>query len=135
MQHSICPPHGQQRAGAIERLDFDPAKTACPGSRSGPSRRAQHQRTIRRRQVQAHDAAHLFAEERIAVQLEGFRAMRRERKGAPNAADSGLAQTAGPSWVGGGPVRGRFRPALEGARQHLLDVPAVQLACGVWARS
>src|SRR6266567_1267479 len=108
--------HGQQRRGAVERLDLALLV------------HAEHQRAVRRSEIQAHNVAHLVDEQRVAAELEGLGAMRREREGPPDAADGRLAESAGLGHVARGPVRGRFRLALERARQHLLDLLVAQLA-------
>src|SRR6266702_3448309 len=89
--------HGQQRCGAVERLDLALLV------------HAEHQRAVRRSEVQAYDVADLFDEQRIAAEVR-------------------LAESAGLGHVARGPVRGRFRLALERTRQHLLDLLVAQLA-------
>jgi hypothetical protein len=64
-------PHRQQRLPPIQRLDLRFFI------------HAQHQRPIRRVQIQAHNVADLFDEQRIAGQLKRLAAMRLQRKGPP----------------------------------------------------
>ena len=110
--------HGQQRSGAVERLNL------------ALFVHAQDQRAFGRVQVKAHDVAHLVDKQRVARQLECLRPLRRQRKGAPDAMNAGAAE----SGLGGhgarGPVRGVVRPRLQRQRQDTLDVLVAQLARG-----
>src|ERR1700733_1711495 len=95
---------------------------------------AYNQGAVGRVQIKPHDVAHLVDEEWIAAELEGRGAMRREREGAPDAADLRLAESGGLGHVARRPVRGTFRPALQRAGQHLLHLPVAQLARSSWER-
>src|SRR3982075_1664176 len=75
--------HGQQLRGTIEGLDLTLLV------------HAQHQRTVRRIEIQAHDVAHLVEEQRVAAELERLRAMGCERKGPPDATDRRLTESTG----------------------------------------
>ena len=55
--------HGQQRRGTIQRLYLALLV------------HTQHQRTVRRREIEADDVAYLVDEQRIAAELEGRRAL------------------------------------------------------------
>ena len=79
-------PHRQQRLRAIQRLDLRLLVDT------------QHQRPVRRVQVQADDVAHLLDEQRILGELERLAAVRLQREGAPDAADVvGSARSSPPS--------------------------------------
>jgi hypothetical protein len=66
----VAEAHGQQRLGAIERLNLRLLIDA------------QHQGTLRRGHVEPDDVADLFDEQRIFRQLEGADAVRLEGEGA-----------------------------------------------------
>ena len=55
---------------------------------------AEHQRALRRRQIEAYDVADLVHEVRIARQLEGLRAVRLQAEGAPDAPDRRVRKAA-----------------------------------------
>ena len=55
---------------------------------------AEHQRAVRRRQIEADDVAHLVHEVRIAGELEGLRAVRPQAEGAPDAPDRRVREAA-----------------------------------------
>ena len=72
--------HGQDRRTAVQRLNL----TFLVDT--------QHERPIRRREIEPHDVPHLVDEEGIARQFEGLGAMRLQPEGSPNAADRGMTQ-------------------------------------------
>ncbi len=109
-------PQGQQRLGAIQRLDlrlFIDAK---------------HQCTIRRVEIEADDFPHLLDEQRIGGQLEGFAAMRLERERSPDAMHRRDRQTRGPRHRARAPVRRGARHRLQGGRHHLGNLVVADLA-------
>ncbi len=114
--------HGQQRRGAIQRLYL------------ALFIHAQDQRAIWRRKIEANDVAHLLDEQRIAAEPEGLTAVRSERKGAPDAAYRGLAESTSLGHVARGPVRCRLRLSLQRPPQHLLDLTVAELARGSGTR-
>jgi hypothetical protein len=92
--------HGQQRRGAIQRLDLRFLIDA------------QHQPVVRRVEIEADDIAHRVNEEGIGRQLEGFAAVRLQRKRPPDAMygrDRQRART---------PVSGGSRHRLQCRRHH-----------------
>src|SRR5262245_24833242 len=72
--------HRQQWLRAIQRLDL----RLLIGT--------QHEGAVRRIQVEPDDIAHLLHKERVLRKLEGFRPMRLQAEGAPDATDRALAQ-------------------------------------------
>jgi hypothetical protein len=100
----------QQRLGAVQRLDLRLLV------------HTQHHGMGGRRQVQAHDVAHLVDEQRIGGQLEGLGAMRLQAKGPPDAQHGRLVQTAGLGHQPRAPVRGFLGSPLQRHRQHLFDL-------------
>ena len=56
----------------------------------------EHQRAVRRRQIEAYDVADLVHEVRIAGELEGLRAVRLQAEGAPDAPDRRVRKAAFP---------------------------------------
>jgi hypothetical protein len=73
----LAGPHRQQLLGAVERLDL------------GFLVHTQHQRPVRRAQVEPDDVAHLLDEQRIVRQLEGLAPVRLQAEGPPDAVDGG----------------------------------------------
>src|SRR3989441_6751741 len=69
-------PHGQQRLRAIQRLDL------------GFLVDAQHERLIRRIEVEPHDVPHLVDEQRVLRQLERLHPVRAQAERAPDATRS-----------------------------------------------
>ena len=102
--------HGQQRTGAVQRLDL------------GLFVHAQHQRPARRTQIEPHDVAHLLDEERVRLQLEALGAVRLQSGGTPDTADGFVTRAAalghGPgTQMGSVPTRG-----LRRQRDHTLHI-------------
>jgi hypothetical protein len=89
---------------------------------------AQDQRAFRRVHVKTHDVAYLVDEERILGELEGLRAMRGQRKGAPDTADRGLVDACGLDHRARGPMGGGGRFGLEREGQGPFDLGAGDLA-------
>ena len=77
-------PQGQQRLGAVERLDLRLLVDA------------QNHRALRRMEIEAYDIAHLLDEQGIAGQLEGLDTVRLEGEGLPDATDRCRAEPARP---------------------------------------
>src|SRR6266536_2651650 len=65
-------PQGQQRLGAVQRLNLALLV------------HAEDQSVIRRVHIQAHDIAHFLEEQRVRREFEVLGAMRLQTKGAPN---------------------------------------------------
>src|SRR5215813_6012479 len=95
----LGPAHRQQWLRAIQRLDL----RLLIGT--------QHEGAVRRIQVEPDDIAHLLHKERVLRKLEGFRPMRLQAEGAPDATDRALAQPAAGCHRPGTPVRGVARLA------------------------
>ena len=74
--------HRQDRLCTVERLDLALLVDA------------EHQRAVRRREIQAYDVADLVHEVRIAGELEGLRAVRLQAEGAPDAPDRRVRKAA-----------------------------------------
>ena len=68
----LARPHGQHRLGAVERLDLALLVDA------------EHQRAVRRVEIEADDVAHLVDELRVARQLEALDPVRLQAEGAPD---------------------------------------------------
>jgi len=108
--------HGQKRCGAVQRLNL------------ALFVHAQNQGAVGRVEVEADDVADFVDEQRVSAQLKGCAAMGLERKGAPDTADAALAQSSHLGQRAGGPVRGRWRLAFQGARQHAFHRGVAQAA-------
>ena len=93
--------HRQDRLAAVERLDLALLVDA------------EHQRAVRRRQIQAYDVADLVHEVRIARQLEGLRAVRLQAEGAPDAPDRRVRKAALPGHRAQRPMGGVRRRRAE----------------------
>ena len=74
--------HRQDRLCTVERLDLALLVDA------------EHQRAVRRREIQAYDVADLVHEVRIAGELERLRAVRLQAEGAPDAPDRRVRKAA-----------------------------------------
>jgi hypothetical protein len=70
----LARPQRQERLRAVQRLHLALLV------------HAQHQRTIRRHEVETHDVADLLSEQRVGRELERLRAVRLQAKGAPDPA-------------------------------------------------
>jgi hypothetical protein len=108
--------HRQQRLTAVQRLNL------------GFLVHAQHQRPIRRMEVQTHDVAHLFNEQRILGELEALDPVRLQPKSPPDTADRALTK---PTALGHGtraPVRCISRRALQGKPYHTFNLRVTDLA-------
>jgi hypothetical protein len=101
--------HRQDRLRAIERLDL------------AFLIHAQHQRPIRRVQVQPDDVAHLVDEQRIGGELEGLGAVRLQTERTPNAHHRRLRQPARLGHRPTAPVRRVARLLVQGLGDHALD--------------
>ena len=100
---------GQQRAGAIERLHLTFFVDA------------EHDRVVRRIEVQAHDIAHLLDKLRVGRQLEGLDPMRLQPKGPPDARDRRFREAQGVAQASGAPLGPRRRRRLQRAGNDLHD--------------
>ena len=93
----------------------------APGSGSFVD--TEHQRAVRRRQIEAYDVADLVHEERVAGELEGLRAVRLHAEGRPYPPDRRVRQPALPGHRTERPVgrvgRRRLQRPLDD-RGHLL---------------
>ena len=103
--------HRQDRLCAVERLDLALLVDT------------EHQRAVRRRQIEAYDVADLVHEQRIAGELEGLRAVRLHAEGRPYPPDRRMRQPALPGHRTERPVgrvgRRRLQRPLDD-RGHLL---------------
>ena len=79
----VAQPHRQHRLGALQRLDLALLVDT------------QHQRLVRRIEVQSHDVAHLLDEERVGGELETLGAMRLQAEQGEIAADRAFGNAAG----------------------------------------
>jgi len=71
----LAGPHGQERLGAVQRLDLALLVDA------------EHQGAIGRVEIELDDVAHLLDEQRVGRELEGLDAVRLQPKGLPDAMD------------------------------------------------
>jgi hypothetical protein len=115
-------PHRQQGLAAIERLDLRLLV------------HTQHERAIRRIQVEADDIANLFKEEWILRELEGLAAMRLESKRLPDSHDGTLTQATPRGHRAGTPVRRRAWRALQRQRDHAFHLRICDRARGTGPR-
>ena len=91
----VCAPLGharQDRLAAVQRLDLALFVDT------------EHQRAVRRREIEAYDVADLVHEQRIARQLEGLRAVRLHAEGRPYPPDRRVRQSALPGHRADRPV-------------------------------
>ena len=100
----------QDRLGAVQRLHL------------GLLVHAQHQRPLRRIQVQPDHVADLVDELRIARQLEGVGQVWLEPKRLPDPPDGGLAQPRPLGHRRPRPVRGILGGLLQGGHHHRLNL-------------
>src|SRR5690349_1083154 len=107
--------HRQHRLTAIEGLNL------------GLFVHAQHQCLIGRIEIQAHDVAHLLDEERVPGELESLDPVRLQPKGAPDAADRALTQSAALGHRTRTPVGRISRGALQGQPYHALNLRITDL--------
>ena len=110
--------HGQQRSGAIQRLNL------------AFFVHAQDQGAVGRVEVEADDVADFVDKQRIAAEFEGSAALRLQRKGAPDAADARLAEPAGLGEGARGPMGRSLRLGFQGTRQHAFHLGIAQAAGG-----
>ena len=98
-----CPAsHRQDRLCTVERLDLALLVDA------------EHQRAVRRRQIEAYDVADLVHEVRIArTSLNGLRAVRLQAEGAPDAPDRRVRKAAFPGHRAQRPMGGVRRRRAE----------------------
>ena len=101
--------HGQQGLAPIQRLDLRLLV------------HTQHQRAIRRVQIEPDDVPDFVDEERVAGQLERVGAMGLQAKRPPDAADRALAQATSGGHRAGAPVRRVARGRFERPRHNPLD--------------
>jgi len=99
---------GQPRLTAVQRLDLRLLV------------HAQHQRLIRRVQIQPDDVAHLVDEQRIRRQRERLAPMRLQAEGAPDPTDGTLTQATLARHGPRAPVRRVPRRGLQGQRHDAL---------------
>ena len=93
--------HRQDRLCAVERLDLALLVDT------------EHQRAVRRRQIEAYDVADLVHEQRIARELERLRAVRLHAEGAPDAPDRRVRKAAFPGHRAQRPMGGVRRRRAE----------------------
>ena len=116
----------QPRLGAVQRLHLALLVTA------------QHQRTLGRRDVQAHDVFELFSELRIARDLEAAHKVRLEAMRVPMAHDGAGTDAQNFAHLARAPVRGRLGRGLRGQIHQLGHVhlhrrrTARQIALNAW---
>src|SRR3989441_5571675 len=106
----------QDRLRAIQRLNL------------GLLVHAQHDRAIRRIQVEPDDVPHLLDQERVRRQLETLAAVRAQAKGPPNPRDTAAAEADPLRQRPRAPVCGVARRALERQRHRLLHGRVADLA-------
>jgi len=106
----LARPQGQQRLRAVERLDL------------GFLIDTEHQGPIGRVQIQADNIADLLNKQRVLGELERLRAMRLQRKRAPDPTDGALRQATGGGHGPGTPVRRLPRRRLQGSHQDPLHI-------------
>ena len=103
----VCAPlgharqHRQDRLAAVQRLDLALFVDT------------EHQRAVRRREIEAYDVAHLVHEQRVAGELEGLRAVRLHAEGRPYPPDRRVRQSALPGHRADRPVGGIGRRRLQ----------------------
>jgi len=103
-------PHRQHGLRAIERLDL------------GFFVHAQHQRLVRRIEVEPDEVADFVDEQRIFGQLEGLAPMRLQPERAPDSAHRRLTESAARRHRTRTPGRGVPRRAFQGQGDHPLDL-------------
>ena len=81
---------------------------------------AQHQRVLRRIEIQADDVFQFLDEGRIVADLESFHAMRFQPVGPPDAPNAGFADADGRGHGASAPVRGVRRLLARGHGHHTL---------------
>ena len=113
--------HGQQRCGAIQRLNL------------ALFVHAQDQGTLGRVQIKADDVSDLIDKQWVARQLEGLRALRCQSEGAPDTMNAGAAESGPGGHRARGPVSGIGGPGLQRQGEHALDVLVAELARGAGA--
>src|SRR6516225_2262147 len=108
--------HWQQRLRAVERLNLRLFINAQDQGMGG------------RVEVQSDDVAHLVDKHRIARQLEGFKAVRLQPEGAPDASDARGRDAAVPRHAARTPMRGIRWLTLQRLHDDALDFAVVDLA-------
>ena len=81
-----------------------------------------------RAHIEADDVAHLVDEQRIGGQLEGFRTVRLQAEGAPDALDAGGGNPARARHTSRTPMGSALRHRLQGCDDHRLDFGIVDRA-------
>src|SRR5262245_42805971 len=109
-------PEGQQRRGAIQRLDLRFLIDA------------QDHRVIGRIQIQAHDVAHLRNQQGVRRELERLAPVRLQAKGAPHATNRHMTEAGRFRHLARAPVRRPPRRRLQRAHNHVLDLRVRDLA-------
>src|SRR5215472_4983199 len=97
----VAQAHRQHRLGTFQRLDLALLVDA------------QHQRLVRRIEIQTHDVAHLLYEERVGRELEALSAMRLQTEQREIATHRALGDAAGFGRQAHAPVAGGFGFALR----------------------
>ena len=108
--------HRQQRLGAIQRLDLRFLIDA------------EHQRVVRRVEIEADDVAHLVNKQRVCRQLEGFAPVRLEGERPPDAMHGRDRQTRGLGHRARTPVGRGGRHRLQCRHHHFSDLLIPDLA-------
>src|SRR5215468_3167381 len=81
-----------------------------------------------RAHIETDDVAHLIDEQWIGGQFEGFRTLRLQTEGAPDALDAGGGNPARPRHPSRAPMSGALRHRLQGCDDHRLDLGIVDRA-------
>ena len=106
----LARPHRQHRLGAVQRLDLALFVDA------------EHQRAVRRVEIEADDVAHLVDELRIARQLEALDAVRLQAEGAPDAVHRRRRDARRPGHRAAAPVGRIVGRRLQRPRHHFGDL-------------
>ncbi|MDQ0938629.1 hypothetical protein QFZ67_000334 [Streptomyces sp. V1I1] len=93
--------HREHRLGPVQRLDLRLLI------------HAQHQRPLRRVEIQTHHVVHLVHKERVGGRLERLGAVRLETEGPPDPRHRRLRHAGPPGHRPGRPVSGVLRPCLQ----------------------
>ena len=112
----LARPHGQHRLGAVERLDLALLVDA------------EHQRAVRRVEIEADDVAHLVDELRVARQLEALDPVRLQAEGAPDTVHRRRGDARRPGHRAAAPVGRTVGHRLQRPRHHLGDLVVADLA-------
>ena len=106
----LARPHGQHRLAAVERLDLALFVDA------------EHQRAVRRVEIEADDVAHLVDELRIARQLEALDPVRLQAEGAPDTVHRRRRDARRPGHRAAAPVGRTVGHRLQRPGHHLGDL-------------